>query len=466
MARNRYDVAIVGAGLSGTLVAVQLLLQAEMPLRVALLERERPFGQGLAYSTPSPSHRLNVPAGRMSAFAGDMGHFLRWLRETEPAAEAHDFVTRGRYGEYLASLLDVTQARVPGSLERLRADVRELDRGTGARLGVGLGDGSWIDADRVVLAMGNLDPLDPPCATQALVRSDRYARNPWSPEATAGLAPRDPVLLVGSGLTAIDVALSLRDAGHRGTIHAISRHGLLPQTHVQTQPWELRRDLFALPPTARALLHALREEAAVAGSGGSNWRAVMDAIRPHTIALWQRLPRAERRRFLRHARTYWETHRHRMAPEVGAEVRELLASGRLRVRAAHLVSLDLGRNGVEAILRPRGEHRTERLAIARVLNCTGPSVNVRRTTDPLLAHLHAGGWIRPHPLGLGLCSDVDGAVIDAAGRPARDLFAIGPLRRGDLWETTAAPEIRVQAERLAARLVADLAASRPAQLHG
>jgi len=453
MTRDRFDVAIVGAGASGTLVAVQLLLQAREPVRIALVERARPVGRGLAYSTPSPSHRLNVPAGKMSGLPGDMGHFLRWLRRTDPEAAAHEFVPRSRYGDYLACLLEETEGPSCSRLERVEAEVQGLDRAADGSVVVRLAAGTELLAERVVLAMGNLDPLDPSCASPDLLRSARYVRNPWSPRAFEGLDPQAPVLLVGTGLTAIDVALSLRDAGHRGPIHAISRHGLLPAPHEAAQPWSLRRDLLALPARADVLLHAIRQE--VADARG-NWRAVIDALRPHTAELWMRLPREERRRFLRHARTYWEVHRHRMAPEVAAAVAGLRASGQLQIRAAHFRSMGLGPDGAVVEMRPRGAAGTERLEVARVLNCTGPNVNVRREHDPFVAGLYAGGWIRPHPLGLGVCTAADASVLDAAGRPQRDLFAIGPLRRGDLWETTAIPEIRVQAETLAAQLLASL----------
>ena len=60
--------------------------------------------------------------------------------------------------------------------------------------------------------------------------------------------------------------------------------------------------------------------------------------------------------------------------------------------------------------------------------------------------------MRPHPLALGLDTAADGAVRDARGRASETLFALGPLRRGELWESTAVPEIRAQAHALARHL--------------
>lgn len=446
--------AIVGAGLSGTLVAVQLLLQAQAPIRITLCERRRPFGKGLAYSTRCGSHRLNVPAGKMSALPGDNGHFLRWLRARDPEAAAHDFVPRSLYGEYLAWLLDETEKTSPALLDRREVEVSELsqERREGPLL-LRFADGTNLEADEVVLAMGNFDPADPPGLSPSLLENGRYLRDPWSEQAVRGLAPEAPVLLIGSGLTAVDVALSLRDAGHRGPIHAVSRHGLLPQRHAPTIPWTLGFDAEEAPCTARGLLALVRGEIARADG---NWRPVIDALRPLTQAIWGRLPRAERRRFLRHLRAYWEVHRHRMAPEVAAAIEGMAATGQFEVRAARIESLRPSNGGVLVKLRPRGSRRTEELRVDRVLNCTSPNANLRRERDPFVSYLWAAGWIRPDPLGLGLSTAADGAVLDAICRPAERLWAVGPLRRGDLWESSAAPEIRVQAEGLATTLLEKL----------
>ena len=93
------------------------------------------------------------------------------------------------------------------------------------------------------------------------------------------------------------------------------------------------------------------------------------------------------------------------------------------------------------------------LRVASIVNCTGPTGDVRSGRSRLLETLCAAGTARPHPLGLGLDTCAGGALRDAHGQEHETLFAIGPLRRGELWETTAVPEIRAQAQALARRLV-------------
>lgn len=451
-----WDVLVIGGGASGTLLAAQLLRNASGPLRVALLERTGRVGPGLAYSTESTSHLLNVPAGRMSAFADDPEHFLRWMRRLEPATAAGDFVQRRRYGQYLEAVLNEARegAGQGVGLELLQGEVVSISpAGEGAR--VVLARGPVLEARTVVLAVGNAPPADLPVADGGLYASPRYVRSPWTEGALRRVQPHHPVLLIGTGLTMVDTVLSLAERRHEGRIHAISRHGLLPQVH--------RPGVVAGPPVApaephrlRSILRTLRGQARLLEEGG-DWRAAVDALRPLTASLWRGLPEPERRRFLRHLRSFWEVHRHRMAPAVHDILQQLQASGVLRIHAARVRSFQLSEEGgVLARVRPRGVSREATFRVQHVINCTGPDASIGRG-HPLLRGLLESGLVRTDALGLGLATDAEGALLDAHGRASGLLFTLGPLRRGDLWETTAIPEIRAQALTLSRRLLERLA---------
>jgi uncharacterized NAD(P)/FAD-binding protein YdhS len=196
----------------------------------------------------------------------------------------------------------------------------------------------------------------------------------------------------------------------------------------------------------------VRTAAVVAEVGGGDWRDAVNALRPVTADLWAALPESEQRRFVDRLARYWDVHRHRLAPAVAAAVEKLRASGTLTFASGRVTAVSEAADGLDVTLRARGSGETRELRVAAVVNCTGPTGNVRSGGSRLLEALCAAGTARPHALALGLDTCTDGALLDANGRQHDSLFAIGPLRRGELWETTAIPEIRVQAQTLARRL--------------
>ena len=448
-------IAIVGAGFSGTTLAVQLLRAAPPGLdRLYLVERAGGRVGGVAYRTESASHTLNVPAGRMSAFEDDPDGFLRFVRRREPALTGGSFVPRRLYREYLAETLD--DARRASTLQLMRVAgevVAVVETRDGCVLR--LADGRLLRADSTVLAIGNYPPSDPPVDAGPLFTSIRYARDPWAGDALE-LDPDEDVLLIGTGLTMCDVALALRDADQRGRIHAISRRGLLPQPHRLSAkpPPHLDRPatLDEWRSTAVGLLRGLRSEVRERAGEDVDWREVVTSIRADTPALWRRLGPEERRRFLRHARPYWETHRHRSSPEAAHAIDELIETGRLEVVAGRLEALAETEDGVVATIRRRGSDASETLHVGKVINCTGPDTDLTRVRDPLVVSLREAGSIRPDELGLGLDTDDDGRLVAADGTPSARLSLVGPLRKGGLWEHTAVPELRVEAEQVAGRL--------------
>lgn len=444
-------IVIIGAGFSGAVVAHHLA-QARRPLEVVLVERRPAFGPGLAYRTADPRHLLNVPAGRMSALASDPDHFLRWARARDAAVHSGSFLPRGVYGAYLRALVDAAAAT--GALTCLSGQVIALRRDDDGPA-LTLADGRTLPAARVVLAVGNSPPALPAGLPPALLADPRFCNDPWH-----GIPPAPPdaeVLVLGSALTAVDLALGLRGAGHRGTVHLLSRHGLLPHPHRPTPraPTPRPPDFTRWPATARGTLRAIRRAVREHERSGGDWRDVIADLRPITQALWRRLPPEERDRFLRHLRTYWAIHRRRLPAEAADAIADMRASGRLQVHAGRIEHLSLTPGSIALVVRPRGGGARLRLAVDRIVNATGPAGDPRRTDDPLLHDLIARGLLVPDPLGAAVADD--GALIDAAGRPSDWLFTLGALRRPQLWETTAALEIAPQAEALARRLLVDLA---------
>lgn len=447
----RSVVAIVGGGASGTLVASQLLRTGAV--RVVLIERGARIGQGLAYGTRFSGHLLNVPAASMTGIPDEPEHFVRFVRARHDAAvEPTTFVPRAVYGAYLEHLLTETeQQAAPGaSLERLRGEVVDITDAT-----LTLADGTRVRAGRVVLALGNLPPHDPALLDGAWPADPaRYVPDPWQPSALEHLS-RGPVLLVGTGLTMVDVALQLEAREPRPRLIALSRGGRLPHVH-RAGGAPPSSGLPVPAPGARLVEHLrfVRRSAASAELGGGDWRDAVNALRPVTAQLWAALPRSEQRRFREHLARYWDIHRHRLAPEVGRSVAALARSGGLAVLRGRILSVRIDGDGLLVAIRDRQSGGQRTLRVSSIVNCTGPNGDVRTGGSRLLDALCATGAVRPHPLALGLDTCSDGAVRDAGGRASDTLFAIGPLRRGELWETTAIAEIRQQAQALAHRLAA------------
>lgn len=434
-------VAIIGAGFSGTLQAINLI-RHEGP-RATLIERAPVAGTGLAYGAAHPSHLLNVRAANMSAFPDDPGHLVRWLEARGVEHAATSFVPRRVYGEYLREMLDEALARYPDRLRLVRGEVEDVTfDAEGATLQ--LSDGT-LRADAAVLAVGNLPPHDPPGLDPATLSAERYKGDPWDPSVPEGLSDSDTVLVIGTGLTMVDVALLLEARGFGGKIVAVSRRGLLPRPHAAGQDWDRIRER---PRTkASELVRAVRDRAEQVG-----WRNAVDELRPFTQPMWANASEDERARFLRHLRPWWDVHRHRLAPEVHARLQALIDSGQLEVRAAKTLGFVEGTDGIVVTLRPRGQDAPETILAQRIVNCTGPLGDLARSREPLLQRLAAHGVIRPDPAHIGIDVDNQGQTIAADGTANANLYALGPMTRGAFWEIVAVPDIRTQTWAVARRL--------------
>ncbi len=437
---GRITTVVVGGGCSGTLAASELLRNTDDD--VVLVDPASRPGPGLAYGRADAHHLLNSRSSAMSALAGQSDDFCTWLAghglNPDPAGFAH----RRDYGRYLTEHLDSVVAAHPG---RFRHRVDHAVRLAVEPDGVVVEPhrGASVRADRAVLALGHGRPCRLAAVTDSAHAHPGYVHDPWRPGALDWVPDDEPVLLIGTGLTAMDVALTLAARGHRAPIHALSRRGLLPLAHTESAapagPPELPTEL-----TVRALLRALRHGwppapgATATGDSGADWRARVDGLRPYVDQVWRALPEAEQRRFLRHAARYWEVHRHRMAPAVAATVAGLLDTGALTVRAGRLRELVPDRYYLRASTVEGDE-----LRVATVVNCTGPG-GVDRT--PLGQALLADGVARRDPLRIGLEVDDAGYLVDATGQAQERVSVLGPARRGSrYWETTAVPEIRAQA---------------------
>lgn len=430
----RCDVAIVGAGFSGTMVAAHLARVDAGDLAVMVFEPAA-VGRGAAYGTPCPRHLLNTRARAMSAFADDPEHFVRWMGA---GASPDGFASRRLYGDYVAEIGSRALQRPRFCAVRDRV-VSVRNEGNGFALQTA--SGTRFTARCVVVATGNPLP-DDDFLPAPIVRAPGYVGDPWRHDFSV---VGGHVLLVGTGLTALDVLVALEAAGHRGAVTAVSRLGRFPHVHADGV-----RSLDVTPvletSDARTLLRSFRRSAEAAAARGYDWRSVVDALRPESEALWRRLTPGERRRFDRHLRSRWERHRHRTPQAVDAVRARYQDSGRLAVLAGRIAA---ARDGWVAI---EGAGRCATIRPDWTVNCTGPG-RKRLRANPLIAALVDGGLAAFDPLGIGLRVDAGLRAIGSSNEPVVGLWVAGPLARGSRFEATAVPELRVMARTVAEGVV-------------
>lgn len=444
-------IAIIGAGYSGIIVAAELARLATQPIHITLFEAtSAPLG--IAYSTKNPLHLLNVPTQKMSAFASDPNHFLNWVRSNRVSEQYTDvnapdlglqFMPRVLYGNYLLDILNTTlhSANPHVQVEYQQAEVIGVQQ-EHARIVLQMAQGKNSAFDRVVLAVGNTLPAFKGTDNAQMIN------NPWDYTAIANIPANSPIAIIGTGLTMIDTVISLVSHGHQATIYAISRRGLLSQPH-QYGSKPARLDVKTLPHSLRALIHAVRQEAATLLAQGGDWRSVMESLRHDTALLWQQLLLVDKKRFLRHLQPYWDTHRHRIAPDVAAYIEKVRQSGQLKLITGRVVDTTPGAVKV----KPRFAKDTVTLNAEWVINCSGFNPAYNQIQNPLVRAVLEQGLAQVDATGLGFLMATDGALLDKAGHPSQQFFTLGTPCRGVYWECIAVPDIRNQALQLAERLL-------------
>jgi uncharacterized NAD(P)/FAD-binding protein YdhS/predicted metal-dependent enzyme (double-stranded beta helix superfamily) len=453
-------IVIIGGGFSGLMALANLIRfgnEAAMPLHFILIDRQTSIGDGVAYRTTNARHLLNVPAGRMSAWPDMPEDFVTFAQSNDPLVGPDDFLPRKIYGHYLrktvSDFADATREHL--SAEVMHDEVTHLAPFSSSGWSVKTARGRSVQADLAILAVGHLPPNDPLANTWSGPRV-RYVTDPWASLALSSIEPDEPVLLIGSGLTAVDAILTLNRPDRVAPLIAISRRGLIPLPHLRPQRAAVGLSGFvdeclnsATPMTICRLSSTLRRHIATASESGGEWQQVIDALRPMIPRLWDRLDVEERSRFLRHLRPFWEIHRHRMAPAVANAIDHLRREKTLEIVAGSMIAATADADGIDVTFSRRGLSATRTARVSWVVNCTGPGAHNRHGTHPFLRPLLDAGTICNDELGLGLLTDDFGRAIGVSKDARRDLLVAGTLRKATLWESTAVAELRQQAQTIA-----------------
>jgi uncharacterized NAD(P)/FAD-binding protein YdhS len=447
-------VVVVGGGFSGAMTAVNIARLSEDPLDVTVVNKQGPVGRGVAYGLRRPEYLLNVAARNMSAFPDEPDHFLQWLRTRSEFVSTPDielrerYISRQIYGDYLSSIVQ-HHLQSPGGRTSVTSrfvvgEVIDIEPREGA-CAVQLADGSMLEADRVVLATGNEKPAPLPGA-ETLVDHPSWVGNPWVAWEKRLPAQDASVVILGTGLTAVDVIITLRAIGWFGRIHAVSRHGWFPHSHFRGieypnfPPPDV--DLASLGLTE---LYALvQKHCMILHEQNANPAIIVDKLRPYTQRIWSHFSRDERLAFAKDHSARWNVFRHRIAPELHAQVVNSQLTGQMEVHPVSIEALEALSDGVLVHLKNGGS-----LEGGLVINATGPSTRLTATRNVLLHNLLRRGLLAPDETDMGVSVDPDHTVLTGEGGRSPWLLALGPLLRGTYWETIAVPELRGQARRVA-----------------
>ncbi len=460
LAARPYVLTIIGGGFAGTALALHLTrLPGPLPLDVALIEPRPLAGPGLAYSPPRPELLLNVRPAGLSLYADEPAHFAQWLAHQPEAADGvPEFAPRATYGRYLAQELAAALAAPAANGVRLRHYATEALAAPllpDGRRAVQLADGRTLASQATVLALGNFPPPPPTGPDHRYLHHPGYHADPWATGSLARIGATEPVILIGAGLTAVDMLLALRAQGHRAPVQVVARRGHWPAAHGPASDpcYPNFYPELAAEPTVAATLRRVRRHIARAATQGIGWRAVIDALRPDLGHIWAGWPLAEQARFLRHLAGRWSQVRHRIAPSGAAMLVEQTASGYLRTVPGRAVAIIPDRELLRVAVARAGQP-AQWLAAPHVICCAGPLLDYSRITTPLVQQLRADGCLVPDALRLGMQTDANGALVGADGQPSTGgLFTLGASRRPAYFESTAVPELRQQAAALATVLV-------------
>ncbi len=452
-------ITIIGGGLSGTLVAINLLrTNSSKEIDIKLIDK-KPVGFGVAFSTEQPFHLLNVRAENMSLFPEEPEHFSKWLQEKKLKFTGKDFVPRRLYGRYIYENFEKTISKRVSStnLDIINDEALDIIPNSKSCL-IRLKSGNEIESDKVVLALGNLYSVDLNLKDNSYLNSPRYYSNPWDSYLYENLNKEVTILIIGTGLTMIDIVSNLYQINHKGKIIAVSKHGFMPFIHQLTEAYPAFYEELQ-NKSLEEILKIVKDHIKKENEKGNDWRGVIDSLRPHTQKIWLDLPLNERKKFLGHLKHFWNPARHRVPHECFNITEQLISKGQLKIEAGRIKKITELNNSFKIELR-KGEKKAapdtsvnKILTADVIIKCAGTENDYEKINIPIVKNLLSRGLIRKDQLSLGLDAHTTGRIIDKEGNSSKYFFTLGQPLLGILWETTAVPEIRVQAQKLASLLL-------------
>jgi uncharacterized NAD(P)/FAD-binding protein YdhS len=456
-------IGIVGGGFSGTLTAVHLIEKTSTPFEMIFINEKGNFNRGIAYNPYSKKHILNVPTAKMSAYPADPNHFLDWVmaldayKNLDRDLVGNAFMPRYLYGEYLVQIwgktLKIAQEK---GIKIIIEDsvVSELDTAHQI-IHIVLENGKQFELDECVIATGNIVPRNPKIKNEDFYKSSKYFQNPWGADSVQNIDSNLPVLIVGNGLTMVDTVLGLLENGYKNKIYSISPNGfnILPHRHGGMKYDALSKELNE-NMSLRELVSLVNKHIKKVRRFGVSAEPLIDSFRPFTQKIWQNLSDSEKNLFMSRLRHLWGVARHRIPLHIHDKLQQLRIDNQLIIKSGKL--LNIVENGDEVLVTfyDKKNHCEAEIKVSRVINCTGPETDLELAEKSFLKSALHKGLLAQDSLKLGIKADVKTfQMIDKAGNTHTNLYTLGSNLKGELWESTAVPELRGQAESLATQLI-------------
>lgn len=450
-------ITIIGGGASGALILINILKYfPDAPISIKWIERSGEFGTGTAYSTDKDYHLLNVPANVMGLFHDYANDFFEWLLKKGYTYSEHDYVPRKIYGDYIKENLFAFLKRNENIyIELIQAEIIDIEKEVNHYILIQQ-NGKRIKSDVVLLCTGNFLPANPQLIDMEYTEHPSYFRNPWSNDIHQSIKRTDDILIIGTGLTMVDKMLDLYHQIHKGKIYAISRNGYLPFTHYpcsRHQKYPDYKEELLQATSTRELYTIIRYHIDKGIKSGIDWRVVVDTIRPALPEIWDNLPLKEKKTFFRRVGSIWTVVRHRI-PVICADIIHLLKDKKqLSVLAGRLKEIKETENGFIVSYLDKQERYRKEIVVQKIINCSGPQLNPKNTDSLLFKNLLNKEMICIDQLGLGFNALTDGKLLDKHNNVIPGLYTVGNGLKGVLFESTAIPEIRLQAYNLAKELI-------------
>ena len=458
-------VTIIGAGFCGMVTTLNLAKQAgERVLDITLIHSGTPFGKGVAYNPNSDKSLLNVPCEKMSCFIDEPNHFLDWTCKQE-GYELHSsefvaklFLPRSLYGKYLLETWNNYVSNFPKNIsvriiEAFATDVNQYNEGYAITLSTGVA----LNSKYVVLATGNEKPGNPKIQNTEFFNSKNYFQNPWEKTTTTNLDNTKDVLVIGNGLTMVDTVLELCENKFQGRIFTISPNGfsILPHRHNGTSYTAFSEEIkgqYDLNKIYSSFIYHSKKLREL----GISAEPITDSLRPFTQNIWINLSVTEKKRFLSHVRHLWGLARHRLPIHIHDKIQKLRIDKKLEIIKGKLIDISEENNLLTVEFYDKSTQQNNTIRVGRVINCTGPQVNIQKSTNQLLKTLSVKGLIQSDLYRLGMVTTSEYEIVNAHDQIVSNMFTLGGNLRGMLWETTAVPELKKQCYDLASILISKM----------
>mgnify|MGYP000153170678 CR=1 FL=1 len=454
---------IIGAGFTGTMTAVQLIEKSRSPIEITLIYEGESLNKGIAFNPYSEKHLLNVITGRMSAYPDKPNHFLDWtMRRTsfknqDRAFIENSFLPRKLYGEYISDIWKEAKKKAKNKkikLTVLNRSVKDLDISEN-EVSICFDNNSIKIVDDCIIATGNHLPSNPIIKNINFYSSKNYFRNPWDIKSVKNIKNELPILIIGNGLTMVDTVFGCLENGFKGKIFSISSHGFNILSHRYNGPkYSKLIEELGDNISLYELVKLLNKHIKTAKKLGISPEPIIDSLRPYTQKIWTSFSAKEKSLFISRLRHLWGVARHRIPLDSSYKIQNLRLSGKLHINSGKIIDFIQKPNFISAKYFNKKTGNIETINVSRIINCTGPETNLLKIDGCFLKGCLLKDILFQDELRLGISTDIKTfKVIKKDGKPHVNLFTLGSNLKGELWESTAVNELRIQAEQLAEKLI-------------